>query len=125
MSIKQVIQTRHVLAVNNLDAATRYFMDVLEFDRDFSAPGWEFLSFGDFKLMIGHCADAPTAVETGDHSYFAHVLVENVDSVFEKFYANGAQLLSHVGDRPWGIRDFAVKTPEGHRITFGQLIANK
>jgi len=119
---RKVIHTRHVLAVNDLAAAARYFVDCLGFERDFTAPGWEFLSFGAFKLMLGECPDEVPAGNTDNHSYFAHVLVEDVDSIFAEFSAKGALLSSQPGDKPWGLREFGVKTPEGHRITFGQII---
>ena len=123
MSIKRkVIHTRHVLAVKDLKIETEYFIDRLGFERDFTAPGWEFLSFGDFKVMLGECSDEMTAEETGNHSWFAHALVENVDEVYQEFIERGAKILSEIADRPWKIRDFTVVTPDGHRIMFGQPI---
>lgn len=119
---RKVIQTRHVLAVKDLAVSAAYFKDKLGFDLDFTAPGWEFLSFGIFKVMLGECSDEMTAEESGNHSWFAHALVENVDEVFAEFVERGADLMSHPKDQPWGIRDFGVRTPDGHRITFGQLI---
>jgi len=119
---RQVVHTRHVLAVKDLAVETAYYIDKLGFEHDFSAPGWEFLSFGTFKLMLGECSDAMSAEETGDHSYFAHVLVENVDEIFLEFMANGAEIIHHVGDKPWGLREFSVRTPDGHRLTYGQII---
>ena len=121
-SESRVVHTRHVLAVKDLGIAAAYFIDKLGFDRDFTAPGWEFLSFGIFKVMLGECPDEMTAEATGNHSWFAHVLVENVDEVYHEFIGRGATILSTIADRPWGIRDFSVVTPDGHRITFGQLI---
>ena len=120
--IRNVVHTRHVLAVKNLRVAADYFVDKLGFDRDFTAPGWEFLSFGIFKVMLGECSDEMSAEETGNHSWFAHALVENVDEVYEEFLESGASILSPISDKPWGIRDFTVVTPDGHRITFGQTI---
>lgn len=119
---RKIVQTRHVLAVNDLAASAAYFIDKLGFERDFTAPGWEFLSFGEFKLMLGECPDELPAEETHNHSYFAHVLVENVDKIFAEFLNRGALLNSHPDDKPWGLREFGVRTPEGHRITFGQLL---
>jgi uncharacterized glyoxalase superfamily protein PhnB len=121
---RKVIHTRHVLAVKNLAVTAAYFKDKLGFDFDFTAPGWEFLSFGIFKVMLGECSDEMSAEESGNHSYFAHALVENVDEVFAEFLARGAVVTSHPEDKPWNIREFGVKTPDGHRITFGQLIEN-
>ena len=119
---RKVVHTRHVLAVKDLKIEAAYYIDKLGFDRDFTAPGWEFLSFGIFKVMLGECADEMTAEATGNHSWFAHALVENVDEVYEEFLQRGAQILSPISDKPWNIRDFSVVTPDGHRIVFGQLI---
>jgi uncharacterized glyoxalase superfamily protein PhnB len=119
---RKVVHTRHVLAVKNLNIEAAYYIEKLGFERDFTAPGWEFLSFGIFKVMLGECSDEMTAEETGNHSWFAHALVENVDEVYAEFIERGARILSPISDKPWNIREFSVVTPDGHRISFGQLI---
>ena len=119
---RKVVHTRHVLAVKDLAVAADYFKSKLGFDLDFTSPGWEFLSFGDFKVMLGECSDEMTAEATGNHSWFAHCLVENVDEVYAEFNERGAAILSRIANKPWGIRDFTVVTPDGHRIVFGQVI---
>ncbi len=119
---RKTVHTRHVLAVKNLVISSDYFVDKLGFERDFTVPGWEFLSFGVFKVMLGECVDALWAHETGDHSYFAHCLVENVDEVYEELNDRGAEIIHRIGDKPWGLREFSVRTPDGHRITYGQII---
>ncbi len=120
VSDRRVKSTRHVLAVKDLTIETEYYIDKLGFERDFTAPGWEFLSFGDFRVMLGECSDEMTAEETGNHSWFAHALVENVDDVYQELVDRGAKILSPIANKPWGIRDFTVVTPDGHRIVFGQ-----
>lgn len=119
---RKVVHTRHVLAVKDLAVAADYFVDKLGFDRDFTAPGWEFLSFGIFKVMLGECSDEVTAEATGNHSWFAHCLVENVDDVYNELTERGAKIISPISDKPWNIRDFTVATPDGHRIVYGQLM---
>lgn len=119
---RKVVHTRHVLAVKDLAIEAAYYIDKLGFERDFTAPGWEFLSFGDFKVMLGECTDAMLARDTGDHSYFAHCLVENVDEIYDEFKSRDAEFLFTPRDQPWNIREFGVVTPDGHRIIFGQLI---
>ena len=119
---RKVIHTRHVLAVKNLESEADYYLSKLGFQRDFTVPGWEFLSFGGFKIMLGECKDEMSARETGDHSYFAHVLVENVDEIFVEFRRQGAEFIQTPADKPWGLREFGVVTPGGHRIMFGHEI---
>jgi predicted enzyme related to lactoylglutathione lyase len=113
-------RTRSVLAVQDLGAATEYYTGVLGMGIDFTAPGWVFLSRGAFRLMLGECADAMPAHETGDHSYFVYVTVEGIGELYEEMVGNGATLTQQLADKPWGMREFGVRTPEGHRIMFGQ-----
>lgn len=120
-----VIHTRHVLAVKDLETAKDYFCDKLGFNRDFAVPGWEFLSFGSFKVMLGECTDAMRAAETGDHSYFAHVLVTDIDAIYNDFYQRGAEFIFHPRNQPWKLREFGIVTPDGHRIVFGQELEQR
>lgn len=122
MRERKVVHTRHVIAVKDLKVETDYYINELGFERDFTAPGWEFLSFGIFKLMLGECPDEMSAEESGNHSWFAHCVMENIDDYYAEVIERGAKILSNIESKPWGIREFCVVTPDGHRIVFGQLI---
>lgn len=116
----ELTKVRSVLAVQNLNASVEYYTDVLGLALDFTAPGWAFLSRGSFRLMLGECADAMPAHETGDHSYFVYVTVERIDEFYAELKGNGATFTQTLADKPWGMREFGVRTPDGHRIMFGQ-----
>jgi uncharacterized glyoxalase superfamily protein PhnB len=116
----KVIATRHVLAVNDLAASADYYINVLGFSRNFAVDGWEFLSLDEFRVMLGECPDEVPAAETNNHSHFAHVLVADVNSLFEEMRSRGATFTQEVADKPWGLREFAIVTPDGHRMMFGQ-----
>lgn len=117
-----VLSTRHVLAVRDLAGATDFFHTTLGFEHEFSVDGWAFMSFGDFRLLLGECPDEVPAVATNNHSYFAHVLVDDADALFAQFRSNGASFSAEIDDKPWGLREFGVVTPEGHRIVFAEEI---
>jgi len=72
--------------------------------------------------MLGECSDEMTAEATGNHSWYAHVLIVNVDETYGELIDRGAKILSPIANKPWGIRDFTVVTPDGHRIVYGQLV---
>lgn len=120
----RITDSRCVLAVRDLAASTRYYMDVLGFTRDFgdSSDGWSFLSRDGFKLMLGHCADAMPAGELGDHSWFVYLIVHDVDGFYKEITSRGADATSTPTSKPWGLREFGIRTPEGHRIVFGEPI---
>ena len=113
---------RCVLAVKNLAVSVAFYRDMLGFSLDFEAPGWAFLSRDRFRVMLGECADAMAAHETGDHSYFAYVTVDDIDELYREFVAKGVSLVQELADKPWGMREFGVRTPDGHRIMFGQRV---
>jgi catechol 2,3-dioxygenase-like lactoylglutathione lyase family enzyme len=121
----RIVDSRSVLAVRNLEASTRFYIDVLGFRRDFGdgSDGWSFLSRDAFKVMLGECPDEPPASELGDHSYFAYLTVEGVDALHRELSARGVETISPPGDEPWGMREFGIRTPDGHRIRFGEPIA--
>lgn len=116
----ELTRTRSVLAVRELAMSVDYFTRVLGMAVDFTAPGWAFLSRGSFRLMLGECADAMPAHELGDHSYFLYVTVEGIDELYGELVGNDVELTQTLADKAWGMREFGVRTPDGHRIMFGQ-----
>jgi uncharacterized glyoxalase superfamily protein PhnB len=119
----QIINSRCVLAVRDLAVSTKYYVDVLGFRKDpIDAPGWSFLTRDRFSVMLGECKDAQPAGELGDHSYFAYWNVEGVDDLYKEFVSRGALVSSAPTNKPWGLREFGLRTPDGHRITCGQTI---
>ena len=119
-----MIDSRTVLAVRNLRASTQFYMNVLGFQRDFGDESgvWSFLSRDSFKVMLGECPDDRPASELGSHSYVAYVTVEGIDSLHQEIAERGAEVISEPATEPWGMREFGVKTPDGHRIRFGEPV---
>jgi uncharacterized glyoxalase superfamily protein PhnB len=113
---------RFVLAVRNLKRSTDYYRDVLSLRLDFEAPGWSFMSRDSFQVMLGECVDAMAPSELGDHSYYAYVNVRGIDALYDELKKKGAETMSEPTDKPWGLREFGVRTIDGHRIMFGQDI---
>ena len=118
----RLVNSRCVLAVRDLAISTRFYMDVLGFTRDFGdgSDGWSFLSRDTFRVMLGECPDATPAGELGDHSWYAYVTVEGVDTLYAEVAGRGAEILSQPTTKPWGLREFSLRTPDGHRLVFGE-----
>ncbi len=115
---------RCVLAVKDLPVSVAFYRERLGFNLDFEVPGWAFLSRDRFRVALGECADAMAAHETGDHSYFAYVTVDGIDELYREFVAKNVPRVQELSDKSWGMREFGVRTPDGHRIMFGQRIAS-
>ncbi len=120
----RIVASRCVLAVRDLKVSTRYYMDVLGFSRDpIDADGWSFLMRDNFRVMLGECPEEKPAGDLGNHSYFAYWNIEGIDQFYQEVAARGAMVTSRPADKPWGLREFGLSTPDGHRITCGELIA--
>jgi uncharacterized glyoxalase superfamily protein PhnB len=119
----KVNKTQHVLAVNDLDASEKYFVEKLGFTLRSRIDGWSFLSLHNFHLMVGHCEGEMPARDTNNHSYFAYVNCEGIDELFSQYQERGVAFVQEVSDKPWGMREFGIVTPEGHRVMFGQEIS--
>ena len=50
------------------------------------------------------------------------VIVPNADAMWEKAARLGARIVTTIGDRPYGLRDFIVAGPGGIEIRFAQVI---
>ena len=119
----RIVNSRCVLAVRDLSASTRYYKEVLGFSQDpIAAKGWSFLTRDNFRVMLGECPDERPAIELGNHSYFAYWNVDDVDQLYQEVKDRGALVTSEPADKPWGLREFGFRTPDGHRITCGTLI---
>ena len=114
---------RCVLAVPSLPVSVAFYRDVLAMTLDLEVPGWAFLSRGRFKLALGECADAMPPAATGDHSYYAYVVIDDVDGLHRALVAAGVAITRPPADEPWGMRELGIRTPDGHRIMFAHPLA--
>ena len=119
----QIINSWCVLAVRDLEVSTEYYVDALGFQKEpIKAAGWSFLTREKFRVMLGECKDAQPAGELGDHSYFAYWNIDGIDDFYRELVSRGALVTSTPTNKPWGLREFGLRTPDGHRITCGQTI---
>ena len=118
--MSEITKVRFVLAVLDLKRSTDYYTSVLGLTIDFEVPGWSFLSRGNFRVMLGECSDATPPGELGDHSYYGYITVNDIDALCGEYQQSGAQFTQLLANKPWGMREFGIRTIDGHRLMFGQ-----
>ncbi len=116
-----ILQNHHVLAVHDLRSSAKFFED-LGFTVVSKPEGWVFVKRDQCMVMLGECRDALPPGELGDHSYFGYLRVDDVDGYYQDVKVKGVKILSPIESKPWGMREFGVQSPEGHRITIGQWV---
>ena len=120
----RILQNHHVVAVHDLEKSSRFFID-LGFTVIAEPPGWVFVEKDNCRIMIGECPEAARPVDLGDHSYFAYLRVDDVDSYYQELTSKGVEIQSPIANQPWRMREFGVRSPEGHRITIGQWVGER
>jgi catechol 2,3-dioxygenase-like lactoylglutathione lyase family enzyme len=53
-----------------------------------------------------------------------YFVVGNADDLFEFHRANGVEIAEPLADRPYGLRDYAVRDLHGHELSFGHHVFN-
>lgn len=119
----RVLRSSHVIAVESLARSGEFYARALGFSVRDLAPGWKIFERPEARIMAGECPGETPAGQLGDHSYFAYVEVADVDADFARAQGAGATLIKPVRDEPWGMREFGVRTVDGHRIMFGTRLA--
>ncbi len=118
-----ITRNMYVIAVQDLQAAALYYQDVLGFTiREIGDEGWRIFERDGCQIMAGHCPDSIPAIELGDHSYFAYIIIDSADKYFSEFSDKGVELIKALKSEPWGMREFGIRTNDGHRIMFGEEI---
>ncbi len=117
----KIIQNHYVLAVHDLRTSSEFF-EKLGFKIVAEPEGWIFLRRDDCIVMLGECRSAIHPSELGDHSYFGYLRVDDADGYYEDLKKKEIRILSPIETKPWYMREFAVASPEGHRIMIGQWV---
>lgn len=117
----EVLASNPVLAVHDLERSAAWYRDVLGCETREVDPGnWIFCRSGSIEFMLGRCPDATPASEIGDHSYMAYLRVDDVEAFHRRAAEEGAEVLKLPTDEPWGMREFAIRSPDGHRFMLAQ-----
>ena len=114
-----ILKNHYVLAVHNARRSAEFYVEMLGFRVVNEPAGWVFVAKDNCMIMLGECPKDMPASALGCHSYFAYLRVADADTWYRHLKTKGAELLSRIEDKPWGMREFAMRTPDGHRITIG------
>ena len=110
---RQFIQGAPVLHVADVQATAKYYRDVLGFLWD----------FGDEEYAVVWRDNSAIHLTKGERSPSGMHLfqwVRDVDAVYREVVDRGAEVTVKPTDRAYGIREFAVRDPNGVDVVFGQ-----
>ncbi len=114
------------LAVADIDASVRFYVDVLDFEPGFSLPGEDgkpvhgAVMRGGNTIMFGRLskdnAHDQGKLGQGVVLYTTVGDDEDIDAYFERAKKGGARVVQEPVDQFWGHRDWGVADPDGYFI---------
>jgi GNAT superfamily N-acetyltransferase len=115
----RLIRSEPILAVSDVVATTRYYRDVLGFGDEwtwgeppeFGGARWD-------KVSVMFCLQPELASRVEGHQHA--ILVDGVDALHEQHRASGAQILSALEAKPWGLREYTVRDINGYHLRFAE-----
>ncbi len=104
-----------VLQVKDISSALRFYCEVLGFEKDFEFGPYAGVHLGECCLHL--CAHTTWKRPLGGGA--VSVFSDEVDAYCAAVKERGAMIALEPTDEPYGMRDFALKDPDGNVLTFG------
>ena len=118
----RILQNHYVLAVHNVRESAKFYTEKLGFELTADHVGWIFVARDNCMIMLGECPDDMHPSQLGCHNYFAYLRVDDINAYHRELQERGVESIAPIADEPWGMREFSIRTPDGHRIKIGQQI---
>jgi uncharacterized glyoxalase superfamily protein PhnB len=120
MTVTKFLSCRPNLEVGDLAPAAAFLREVLGFEVEVDEPEMGLVLLRRDAVELALVRSATPGVNT---SAAAYIDVTGVDDLHELCAARGARIVTGLTDHPWGLRDFVVEMPGGHRLALGERIA--
>ena len=116
----EFLSCRTNLEVDDLAPAAAFLRDVLGFQVEVDEPDMGLLLLRRDAVGLALVRSATPGVNATTSAYIG---VTGVDDLHQQCAAHGARIVTGLADHPWGLRDFVVEMPGGHRLALGERIA--
>ncbi|HEV2377683.1 MAG TPA: VOC family protein [Streptosporangiaceae bacterium] len=116
----EFLSCRPNLEVGDLAPAAAFLQEVLGFEVEVDEPEMGLMLLRRDAVGLALVRSANPGVNATTAAYLG---VTGVDDLHERCAARGARIVTGLSDHPWGLRDFVVEIPGGHRLALGERIA--
>lgn len=112
----ELLSMRPNLPVGDVAVAVAFYRDVLGFGVTAQ------FEDGSFALLNAGGAELALVRDASPSPQGAYLYVRGVEALFARCEGAGAQVVYPLTDEPWGLRNFVVTDPDGHRIAIGERV---
>ncbi|MBZ4189408.1 VOC family protein [Niabella beijingensis] len=111
-----------IFSVSDLEASIKYYTGVLGFAVDWRYGTLSCLKCGNVLIQLSAPGVGINRRATGEGNVY--IFCDEVDQYFHDIITKGAFVLVELADRKYGMRDFAIRDPDGNTLSFGKEIAS-
>jgi predicted enzyme related to lactoylglutathione lyase len=119
VAVTEFLNCRPNLEVADLAPATAFLREVLGFEVEVDEPAMGLVLLRHDAVGLALVRSATPGVNTTTAAYIG---VTGVDDLHQQCAAHGVRIVTGLADHPWGLRDFVVEMPGGHRLALGERI---
>jgi uncharacterized glyoxalase superfamily protein PhnB len=102
-----------------------YFVGKLGFESDFGwgdPPVYAGVRAGDVEIYFTHDPATSSAIRERGLAPDVFLWVSDIDRVYARHCANGAEIVEELSERPWGARQYVVREPNGYHLKIAQSV---
>ncbi len=111
-------QSQPIFAVKDVKETIAFYQDVLGFESPwfwgdpvcYGGIGW-----GEIHVMFNQMPHIAANIEGHQHHFFT----DDVNSLHDRHQRAGAPIIEPIGNKPWGLREYTVRDPNGYHLRFG------
>jgi catechol 2,3-dioxygenase-like lactoylglutathione lyase family enzyme len=118
--VTEFLSCRPNLEVADLAPAAAFLRDVLGFEVEVDEPAMGLMLLRRDGVGLALVRSATPGVNSTTAVYIG---VTGVAELHERCAAGGVPITSGLADHPWGLRDFVLEMPGGHRLALGERIS--
>jgi DNA-binding transcriptional MerR regulator/catechol 2,3-dioxygenase-like lactoylglutathione lyase family enzyme len=106
------------IPVTDMERSIAYYQEALGFRLAWRTATGDLvaLASGDIEILLL----VPWTGESPPQPQSAYVYVDDPDALCSEYEQAGADIVAPVASRPYGMRDFVVRDPDGHSFTLGR-----
>ena len=113
-----ITHSKAILAVSDVKRTIDFYLNVLGFTNHWlweDPPTFGGASWGSVEVMFCLQPDLAGKVEGHQHMFFA----DDINELHRRHTEAGAPVIVPIGNRPWGVREYTVRDPNGYHLRFG------
>jgi catechol 2,3-dioxygenase-like lactoylglutathione lyase family enzyme len=113
-----ICKSTAVFAVADVQQTVSFYVNVLGFRQHWlwgNPPTFGCVGHGQVELFLSQELALSQRVEGHGHYFF----VEDIDSLYEQHRSAAAPMVAPLETKPWGMREYIVRDPNGYHLRFG------